>query len=1458
MAAVSKEVRRESLWQNWGPAASALLTILVLGLVLVTLLSRYEHDVLSKSRSEIENLLEPHCNALSLAIVNRLSLLHGLRAYVESELKEPNLEIGGEFPTFAAILHGGVEGVRALSIAPGGVQTYIYPIVGNEKIIGVNLLTDQRPGVRESVERAVATKSIVVAGPYKLITGDLGFVGRIAIFKGDAFWGLVSSSVEVPSLLKSSGFEVLSRLISLAIRREGGEVFFGPASVFEGDPIVERIDVADQYWEVGAQPVGGWGATVRARLAPAQAAGVLIILLASSLAYLLAGRHAGLAKAVKARTEELALSNERFRESEKRLAIILDAIGEGVIATDGAGRIVRMNPAAERLTGWPLTEATDLTPQTLLGPRVEHGEAPLVDVLQSRSAAEIQQVSTLFTKEGAERTVWYSVSPLPGETGEVSGAVLVLRDITSEHEARAALRRSEKLFRTLVQASPLAIISLTPEGEVTSWNEAAEKMYGWRSDEVIGGPLPAIPLDFRDQCAAIRQRVAFGEAFHNFETVWSRKDGSLMDVSLSAAPFQNDAGEMEGFITISADITVHKRAEEALRASEERFQLAMRGANDGLWDWDLGTDAVYYSPRWKSMLGYAEAELENHLETWKRLAHPDDRESTLAAVRDFVEERADKFEVEFRMMHKDGHYLDVLSRAFLLRNSRGEAGRLVGTHVDITERKRAEEALSDREAKLRTIFGATSVGIGMAVDRVIQEANDALCRITGYSREELLARDARFLYASEEAYALVGEEIQRQIAARGTTTLETRWRGKDGAIREIVLGTTQIDATDHAKGRIFTALDITERKQAEQALRESEYFLRKSQEVARLGSYCFDTRTGRWIGSGTLDEIAGIDESYPKTVEGWIDFIHPDHKKEMLRYLTEHVIGQRSAFDKEYRIIRRNDGQERWVHGIGELELDEDGQPIKLIGTTQDITERKRAEEALRKSRRLLDASQRLTHLGSWEMNLATGEAACSDEIFRILGLKPQEIQPTIQGFINRIHPDDRELVSNHYREIQETGKFESYDYRLVKPDGTVQWIHATGEIDLDNEGSPVGVVGTLQDITEKRLAQEEKEKLESQLVQAQKMESIGRLAGGVAHDFNNMLSVIFGYAELIKSDMSLDDPMLSYILEIEKAAAHSRDITRQLLAFSRKQIIAPRPINLNDHFTETQKTLSRMIEEDIHLQFAPGKDLWTIKLDPSQLDQILINLAVNARDAMPDGGRLTIQTSNVSIDSEYISKHYFFTPGEYVLLEMTDEGAGMDQETLSRIFEPFFTTKELGRGTGLGLATVYGIVKQNNCFINVYSEPGQGTTFKVYFPRAAAEEITKKTGEAPIASVSGTVLLVEDSEPVRRLVADLLEAVGYTVLAAETPFEALSLCEKEGAPIDLLLTDVVMPGMSGAELRDKIAAIRPEIKVLFMSGYTENVIAHRGVLKEGVHFIQKPFSMRDIAAKIHQVTCGQ
>jgi two-component system cell cycle sensor histidine kinase/response regulator CckA len=398
-----------------------------------------------------------------------------------------------------------------------------------------------------------------------------------------------------------------------------------------------------------------------------------------------------------------------------------------------------------------------------------------------------------------------------------------------------------------------------------------------------------------------------------------------------------------------------------------------------------------------------------------------------------------------------------------------------------------------------------------------------------------------------------------------------------------------------------------------------------------------------------------------------------------------------------------------------------------------------------------------------------------------------------------------------------------------------------------------------VRDITERKRAEEEKARLESQLIQAQKMESVGRLAGGVAHDFNNMLGVIVGYAELIKSQLVADDPLFKDVLEIEKAANHSRDVTRQLLAFSRKQLIEPRPLDLNDLIKNTQKTLSRLIGEDIELCFNPGEDLWKINFDPSQVDQILINLAVNARDAMLNGGQLTIETANVQLDEAYCREHLADTPGDYVMLSVKDSGVGMDKETLSHAFEPFFTTKEVGKGTGLGLSTIYGIIKQNGGSIHVYSEPARGTAFKIYIPRKMQEdEIAATTEDSLVISGSETILLVEDEDMVRDMTTAMLEKIGYSVRVAETPQEALLFCENNDIPIDLLITDVVMPEMNGTELRDRIKAIRPGIKVLFMSGYTSNVIGHHGVLDKGVHFVQKPFGLKGLARKVRDAIIGQ
>ena len=403
-----------------------------------------------------------------------------------------------------------------------------------------------------------------------------------------------------------------------------------------------------------------------------------------------------------------------------------------------------------------------------------------------------------------------------------------------------------------------------------------------------------------------------------------------------------------------------------------------------------------------------------------------------------------------------------------------------------------------------------------------------------------------------------------------------------------------------------------------------------------------------------------------------------------------------------------------------------------------------------------------------------------------------------------------------------------------------------------DSNGQFEYVVSVVRDITDRK-------KLQNQLNQAQKMESVGRLAGGVAHDFNNMLGVILGHTEMALEETDPATPLYADLHDIQQAAERSADLTRQLLAFARKQTIAPMVIDINDTVEGMLNMLHRLIGEDIDLLWQPGRNLQPVKIDPSQIDQILANLCVNARDAIDGVGKITIETDAKTIDEDYCHDHLGSLPGDYVLLEVSDDGCGMDKKILNHIFEPFFTTKEQGQGTGLGLASIYGIVKQNNGFINVYSEPGQGTTFKIYLPVCAAKSAgaAEKAPDLAVEHGKETILLVEDESAILKMTTTMLERLGYTVVAAATPGEAIHLAHEYQGRIDLLMTDVVLPEMNGRELAENLLSHYPDLKRLFMSGYTANVIAHHGVLDQGVHFIQKPFSKKDLGGKLREVLEG-
>ncbi|WP_129126451.1 hybrid sensor histidine kinase/response regulator [Geomonas oryzae] len=580
-------------------------------------------------------------------------------------------------------------------------------------------------------------------------------------------------------------------------------------------------------------------------------------------------------------------------------------------------------------------------------------------------------------------------------------------------------------------------------------------------------------------------------------------------------------------------------------------------------------------------------------------------------------------------------------------------------------------------------------------------------------------------------------------------------------------------------------------------------------------------------------------------------FMHADDFAQFLEQRRLTVSGKQESFRFEARYLHR-DGSVLWGMGSSSLLRDAGGAPLYFITSVMDMTERRKAELALRESESRLRFALEGTNDGLWDIDMVTGATYLSPRGWEILGYAPGEGELLRPVWTDMLHPDDlprsRELLQAHME--GETEIFEM-EQRLLTKSGDWKWVLTRGKVVLRNElNAALRMTGTHTDLTVQK-------KLEEQFLQAQKMEAIGRLAGGIAHDFNNMLLVIIGFAEMSLHELGEGRQTVSSMLnEIVKAAERSANLTQQLLAFARRQKVSPKVVDLNDQIGDTIAMLKRLIGEETELVWLPQKELWPVLMDPSQLNQLLANLCVNARDALAGSGKVVIETANISLDRTYCQEHPDFHPGDYVSLTVTDNGCGMEKETVERIFEPFFTTKGPGMGTGLGLSTVYGIVKQNQGTIHVYSEPGQGTSFAIYLQRHSGEEmpVGVEASEEPPQGKEETILVVEDEPEILRMTTDMLKLQGYRTIAASSPEEALNAAEQHPGEIDLLLTDVIMPGMNGRALADRLLAARPGLKCLYMSGYTADAISQHGVLDPDVKYIQKPFNMKALARKVREV----
>lgn len=1028
-------------------------------------------------------------------------------------------------------------------------------------------------------------------------------------------------------------------------------------------------------------------------------------------------------------------------------------------------------------------------------------------------------------------------------------------------QLQAASNSVISYFKSFMEMPSLVLITDYENGKILDANHLFCKITGYSREELSGKTTIDLEIwrdtDERERFYALLYKDGYVKSYP--ATLISKRIG-LRNALLSSSIVE--FGSTKAVVTVITDYSERKKIEEKLYDQQNVVKTILESTLAGYWDWDIIKNTEYYSPAFKKMFGYEDNEFLNLPESWKKIIHPDDLPIVMENYRQHVKSHGKiPFINEVRYFHKTGSVIWVICSGTVMEwDENNKPIRMVGCHIDITDKKMAEENLRISEGYNKVLFESSVTPLVLMDGQSYRfvDCNDAAVKVYGLkNKDEALTKtpidvSAKYQYDGELSREAAPKYIKNALE-KGEVSFEWRHQRKDGTIW---------DAEVHLvpfmySGKVmlqFSLFDITDRKQETLRLQQAHATYQGILDSISEAVYIQD-ETGKFLDvNKTVERFYGYskEEFIGKTPE----FLSASDKNNNA-YIEECLKKAFQGIPQRFEFWgARKDGSV-FPKEVSVSKGDYFGQDV-LIAVARDISERKQAIDAMLEQERQLKEATKLFEALFDAIPDIIGIQDTNRRVLRynaagyaLLGFNQNEVYgKKCYELMGRVSPCEICATAKVFM----TGKVEIAEKYVPE---LKKWFEARSYPLFDDNGKISMVVEHLRDITVHKHAEEERSKLQNQLQQAMKMEALGRLAGGVAHDFNNLLTAIIGNATLASFLVKDSETLTKKMSEIKKAAESAASLTKQLLAFSRKQMVEPKLISLNNLIERIMPMLKRLINENITINYEPEEtNELNVQVDPSQFEQILINLVVNARDAMPKGGDIYITTKQIDPDEDYYTTHTYMKRGVYCCLSIRDNGIGISKEHMKHIFEPFFTTKSMGRGVGLGLATIYGAVKQANGFIEVISEEHKGTEFQIFLPyvQGTLVEMSVEEDTTDIVGGNETILLVEDEPAVRSFVEHFLSSIGYKVLSASNAEHAIDVARNMSGKIDLLFTDVVMPGMNGRELAHYLFDAIGLNCVLYASGYTRDVIASQGVIDEGLDFIEKPYSPHALAKKIKMI----